>query len=142
MNVIRLQQKPSERRYSVMELFAGAGGLALGLEKAGLHCAVLNELNKHACNTLRLNRPQWMVEEGDVRAMNFNSFAKTIDVVTGGFPCQAFSSAGKRLGFEDTRGTLFYRRGDRTYSEGACNAKHVIRYAALEPTKSPLRRSK
>ena len=96
------------QRYSVMELFAGAGGLALGLEKAGLHCAALSEINKDACKTLRLNRPHWQVLEGDVRALDFAPFAGNIDVLTGGFPCQAFSFAGKRLGFEDARGTLFY----------------------------------
>ena len=97
-----------KQRYSVMELFAGAGGLALGLEKAGLRCAVLSEFNKDACNTLRLNRPHWQVVEGDVRNMDFAPYAGKIDVLTGGFPCQAFSFAGKRLGFEDARGTLFY----------------------------------
>jgi DNA (cytosine-5)-methyltransferase 1 len=94
-----------KQRYTVMELFAGAGGLALGLEKAGLRCTVLNEFNKDACNTLRLNRPQWKVIEGDVREVDFTPFEGEIDVLTGGFPCQAFSFAGKRLGFE---GTLFY----------------------------------
>lgn len=97
-----------KQRYSVMELFAGAGGLALGLEKAGLSCAVLNEFNKDACNTLRLNRPHWKVLEGDVRQQDFTPYAGQVDIVTGGFPCQAFSFAGKRLGFEDARGTLFY----------------------------------
>ena len=97
-----------KQRYTVMELFAGAGGLALGLEKAGLRCTVLNEFNKDACNTLRLNRPQWKVIEGDVRDVDFTPYVGEIDVLTGGFPCQAFSFAGKRLGFEDARGTLFY----------------------------------
>ncbi len=97
-----------KQRYNVMELFAGAGGLALGLEKAGLSCTILNEFNKDACNTLRLNRPQWKVIEGDVRTVDFAPYAGEIDVLTGGFPCQAFSFAGKRLGFEDARGTLFY----------------------------------
>jgi DNA (cytosine-5)-methyltransferase 1 len=97
-----------KQRYQVMELFAGAGGLALGLEKAGLSCEVLNEFNKDACNTLRLNRPSWEVIEGDVREMDFTPYVEKIDILTGGFPCQAFSFAGKRLGFEDTRGTLFY----------------------------------
>jgi DNA (cytosine-5)-methyltransferase 1 len=96
------------QRYSVLELFAGAGGLALGLEKAGLHCTMLNELEKDACDTLRLNRPHWRVIEGDVRTIDFTSMAGQVDIVTGGFPCQAFSYAGKRLGFEDARGTLFY----------------------------------
>ena len=100
--------------YHVMELFAGAGGLALGLEKAGLHCAVLSELNKNACNTLRLNRPKWHVIEGDVRDIDFVPYAEKIDILIGGFPCQAFSFAGRRLGFEDARGTLFYEFACRT----------------------------
>ena len=96
------------RTFTSIELFAGAGGLALGLEQAGLSCVMLNELNKAACQTLRFNRPKWNVVEGDVRAVDFSEYAGKVDVVTGGFPCQAFSFAGKRLGFEDTRGTLFY----------------------------------
>lgn len=99
--------KPN-RNYSVLELFAGAGGLAVGLEKAGLKCEVLNEIDKFACATLRKNRPQWNVLEGDIRNFEFSKYKNKIDVVTGGFPCQAFSYAGKRLGFEDARGTLFY----------------------------------
>ncbi len=94
--------------YSVVELFAGAGGLALGLEKSGIKCAMLNELNKHACATLRKNRPNWNVIEGDVREVDFSPYKDKVDIVTGGFPCQSFSYAGKRLGFEDARGTLFF----------------------------------
>lgn len=97
-----------ENEYKVLELFAGAGGLAIGLEKAGLKCAALNEIDKFACNTLRKNRPNWKVLEGDIKNFSFTEFNGEIDVVTGGFPCQAFSYAGKRLGFEDARGTLFY----------------------------------
>jgi DNA (cytosine-5)-methyltransferase 1 len=97
-----------KRAYTVVELFAGAGGLAIGLEQAGLHCAMLNEINKDACQTLRFNRPQWDVREGDVSQLNFSEFAGKVDVVTGGFPCQSFSYAGKRLGFEDARGTMFF----------------------------------
>lgn len=97
-----------ENEYSVLELFAGAGGLAVGMEKAGLKCVALNEIDKHACETLRKNRPNWNVLEGDIKNFNFSDYHNKVDVVTGGFPCQAFSYAGKRLGFEDARGTLFY----------------------------------
>ena len=94
--------------YKVLELFAGAGGLAVGMEKAGLKCVALNEIDKHACETLRTNRPNWNVYEGDIKNCSFFSYHNEVEVVTGGFPCQAFSYAGKRLGFEDARGTLFY----------------------------------
>nr|WP_230466826.1 DNA (cytosine-5-)-methyltransferase [Faecalibacter macacae] len=94
--------------YAVLELFAGAGGLAIGMEKAGLKCVALNEIDKHACETLRKNRPNWNVLEGDIKNFNFSEYHNKVDVVTGGFPCQAFSYAGKRLGLEDARGTLFY----------------------------------
>lgn len=94
--------------YSVIELFAGAGGLAVGMEKAGLKCAALNEIDKWACQTLRKNRPNWNVLEGDIKEFDFSHYKGLVDVVTGGFPCQAFSYAGKKLGLNDARGTLFY----------------------------------
>ncbi|HET8810438.1 MAG TPA: DNA cytosine methyltransferase [Flavobacteriaceae bacterium] len=94
--------------YSVLELFAGAGGLAIGLEKAGVKCAALNEIDKWACQTLRTNRPKWNVLEGDVKEFDFSEYKNKVDIVTGGFPCQAFSYAGKKLGLKDARGTLFY----------------------------------
>ncbi|MBK5208633.1 MAG: DNA (cytosine-5-)-methyltransferase [Flavobacteriaceae bacterium] len=94
--------------YSVLELFAGGGGLAVGMEKAGLKCVALNEIDKWACQTLRNNRPNWNVLEGDIKNFNFSKFRDSVDVVTGGFPCQAFSYAGKKLGLNDARGTLFY----------------------------------
>lgn len=94
--------------YSVVELFAGAGGLAVGMEQAGLKCVVLNELDKFACATLRKNRPNWKVLEGDIKGFDFTEYKNKVDVVTGGFPCQAFSYAGKKLGLADARGTLFY----------------------------------
>lgn len=97
-----------ENEYKVLELFAGAGGLAVGMEKAGLKCVALNEIDKHACETLRKNRPNWNVLEGDIKNFNFSEYHNQVDVVTGGFPCQAFSYAGKRLGLEDAIGTLFY----------------------------------
>ncbi|BEN81053.1 cytosine-specific methyltransferase [Serratia marcescens] len=94
--------------YTVLELFAGAGGMALGLEKSGLKSVLLNEIDSHACKTLRRNRPEWNVIEGDVSKVDFTPYRNTVDVLAGGFPCQAFSYAGKKLGFEDTRGTLFF----------------------------------
>lgn len=96
------------REYTSIELFAGAGGLALGFEKAGLHHVLLSEIDQNACNTLRQNRPDWNVVEGDVSKIDFSPYRGKIDVLSGGFPCQAFSFAGKRLGFEDARGTLFF----------------------------------
>lgn len=106
-SVAPVDEKPL-RNYQSIELFAGAGGLALGLEKAGLNNILLSELNKHACETLRVNRPDWNVVEGDVANIDFTKHKGEVDVLTGGFPCQAFSYAGKRLGFEDARGTLFF----------------------------------
>ncbi|MBJ6367620.1 DNA (cytosine-5-)-methyltransferase [Snuella sedimenti] len=96
------------KNYHVLELFAGAGGLAIGLEQAGINCTALNEIDKWACKTLRTNRPQWHVIENDIKEVNFSKYKGHVDVVTGGFPCQAFSYAGKKLGLEDARGTLFY----------------------------------
>ena len=97
-----------ENDYSVIELFAGAGGLAIGMERAGLKCVALNEIDKWACQTLRNNRPNWNVLEGDIKNFSFIEYRDKVDVVTGGFPCQAFSYAGKKLGLNDARGTLFY----------------------------------
>lgn len=113
--------------YTTVELFAGAGGLALGMEKAGLHHVLLNEFEKNACNTLRRNRPKWNVVEGDIRNVDFSEYNGKIDVLTGGFPCQAFSYAGKKLGFEDTRGTLFfeYARAVKEINPKICIAENV-----------------
>lgn len=97
-----------DHEYKVLELFAGAGGLAIGMEQAGLNCVALNELDKWACQTLRKNRPAWNVLEGDIKNYSFKKYRGEVDLVTGGFPCQAFSYAGKKLGLEDARGTLFY----------------------------------
>lgn len=91
-----------------IELFAGAGGLALGLEEAGIKGLEFVEFDHDACNTLRTNRPKWNIVEDDIHNVDFTKYKDRIDIVTGGFPCQAFSYAGKKLGFEDTRGTLFH----------------------------------
>lgn len=94
------------KKYSDIELFAGAGGLALGMENAGLYHSLLVEIDKNCVYTLKKNRPSWNILHKDISKVNFKTIKA--DVVTGGFPCQSFSYAGKRLGFEDTRGTLFF----------------------------------
>ena len=94
--------------FKVMELFAGGGGLALGLENAGLQTHLLVESNRDACATLRKNWPDKQVLECDIESIDFSSHCGEVDVVSGGFPCQPFSHAGARRGFEDARGTLFF----------------------------------
>lgn len=96
------------RGYTSVELFAGGGGLALGLSRAGFSHVLLNEFDRSACNTLRMNRPEWNVAEGDVRRIDFTPLRGKVDFLSGGFPCQAFSYAGRQGGFDDTRGTLFF----------------------------------
>ena len=95
-----------KEKFTVVELFAGAGGLALGFENAGLQSKMLVEIDKNAVATLKQNKPSWNIIHDDIKNVNFKNVRA--DVVTGGFPCQSFSYAGKRLGFEDTRGTLFF----------------------------------
>ena len=114
-------------KYNVLELFAGAGGLAIGLEQAGLKCIALNEIDHWAAETLRVNRPHWNVLEGDIRNMSFINLAGKVDVITGGFPCQAFSYAGKKLGLQDARGTLFYEfaRAVQETSPSICIGENV-----------------
>lgn len=113
--------------YKVLELFAGAGGLAIGMEMAGLKCVALNEIDKFACATLRKNRPNWNVLEGDIKNFDFSEYNGKADVVTGGFPCQAFSYAGKKLGLADARGTLFYEfaRGVKEVNPPICIGENV-----------------
>lgn len=96
-----------EHNITGIELFAGGGGMALGLEQAGIEDLEFVEFNKPACDTLRANRPNWNVVEADIHEVDFTEYKGKIDLVSGGAPCQAFSYAGKRLGFGDTRGTLF-----------------------------------
>ena len=96
------------RDFSSLELFAGAGGLALGMHFAGFRHILLNEIDPMASETLRINRPDWNVLEGDVHKVDFTPLRGLVDFVSGGFPCQAFSYAGKKGGLNDTRGTLFF----------------------------------
>ncbi|MBQ8780909.1 MAG: DNA cytosine methyltransferase [Oscillospiraceae bacterium] len=101
--------------FKSIELFAGAGGLALGLEKAGFNTIGLIEIDVSAAETLKKNRPEWKVINSDISEIScldlenyFNIKKGELDLLSGGAPCQAFSYAGKRLGLEDARGTLFY----------------------------------
>lgn len=85
-----------------LEMCAGAGGQALGLERSGFAHEALVELDSQACNTLRFNRPHWNVVEGDLTQFDARAF-KGIDLVAGGVPCPPFSKAGKQLGADDER---------------------------------------
>lgn len=85
-----------------LELCAGGGGQALGLERAGFHHVALVEIDKHCCNTLRNNRPQWNVIEGDIAEFDGRNY-RGIDLLAGGLPCPPFSVAGRQLGEADER---------------------------------------
>ena len=98
-----------------IELFAGAGGLALGLEQAGFEHIGLVEYNPDAAETLRINRPNWKILCEDIAVVAERNLEKEfeiqkyeLDLLSGGAPCQSFSYAGKRLGLQDVRGTMFY----------------------------------
>ena len=93
---------------SVIELFAGAGGMALGFENAGLKHVLLNEIDKDCVATLKKNFIDIKIIHDNVANLNFQDYENQVDVIQAGFPCQAFSYAGKSMGFEDTRGTLFF----------------------------------
>lgn len=87
---------------STIEICAGAGGQALGLEQAGFSHSALVEIDAHCCKTLRVNRPNWSVFESDIQTFDGRPY-KGIDLLAGGLPCPPFSVAGKQLGEEDER---------------------------------------
>lgn len=87
---------------TTLELCAGAGGQALGYDQAGFEHVGLVEIDKHACATLRLNRPRWNVLQRDLTEFDGSGF-KGIDLIAGGLPCPPFSVAGKQLGKHDER---------------------------------------
>ncbi|WP_241486847.1 DNA cytosine methyltransferase [Bifidobacterium animalis] len=94
--------------FTSIEICAGAGGQALGLEKAGFKHLALVEIEKAACETLKHNRPQWNVIEGDLHSWDAEEYKGQVDLFAGGVPCPPFSKAGKQLGALDER-NLFPR---------------------------------
>jgi DNA (cytosine-5)-methyltransferase 1 len=111
---IDVSQVKAKKKFTVLELFAGAGGLALGLEKAGFETVGLVEIDKYASQTLRQNRPLWNVIENDIIDVsekgiyNYIPTNIEIDLLSGGYPCQSFSYAGYKKGLDDVRGTMFF----------------------------------
>ena len=86
-----------------IEICAGAGGQALGLEQAGFSHVALVEFEHAACETLRANRPGWTILEEDVHRFSAEPWRGKIDLLAGGVPCPPFSVAGKQLGADDER---------------------------------------
>ncbi|UPG93896.1 DNA cytosine methyltransferase [Luteibacter aegosomatissinici] len=97
-----MMSKKSPLSLTSVEVCSGAGGQALGLEMAGFDHLQLVELDGSACATLRLNRPEWDVHEGDLREYS-GAGHKGVDLFAGGVPCPPFSKAGKQLGADDER---------------------------------------
>ena len=100
--------KAPKSKLTSIELFCGAGGLALGMHNAGINSRLLVDFDKDSIKTLQQNRPEWKSVCASVLDIDLDEYENQIDIMAGGFPCQAFSFAGKSLGFADTRGTLFY----------------------------------
>ena len=88
---------------TTLEICAGAGGQALGLEQAGFHHVALVEIEKQYCETLKRNRPQWNVICQDVQEFKGRPYRNKVDLLAGGVPCPPFSVAGKQLGQQDER---------------------------------------
>lgn len=95
------------KKYTVGSLYAGIGGICLGFKKSGFDILWANEFDKSACITYRNNFKHQLIE-GDVLELDIDAIPK-IDILTAGFPCQPFSVAGYRKGFDDNRGNHFFR---------------------------------
>ena len=120
--------KDVEKKYKLVSLFAGIGGIDLGFEFAGFECIWANDFDKFACQTYRANVGDQIVE-GDIRLTKNKIPAH--DILVGGFPCQPFSTLGKLQGFEDemNRGTLFFEIMDII-------TKHDTKVVVLENVKN------
>ena len=99
------RKKPKNKKYNVVSLFAGIGGIDLGFEFAGFNILWANDFDKDAVATYRANVNKNIVF-GDIRQLVDE--IPQHDVLVGGFPCQPFSTLGNQLGFEDNRGNLFF----------------------------------
>ena len=93
---------------NIVSLFSGAGGLDLGFHKAGFKTIVANELDKKICPTFRVNFPDVILIEGDIRNVDSSEFPDDVIGIIGGPPCQSWSEAGSLKGIEDARGQLFF----------------------------------
>lgn len=108
-----MRSKGTAKRYFI-SFFSGAQGLDIGLERAGLSCLAVNDFDSAACATVRLNNPDLRVYETDIRNLSASSLCEDLEIgpgelfaIVGGPPCQAFSTAGRRLGLNDERGNVF-----------------------------------
>ncbi len=97
---------PKRYHLRVLELCAGGGGLALGLERAGFQPVALIEIDRQAAATLRKNRPNWPVVEADVRKVDFTPYKGKVDLLAGGVPCTPYSTIGERKGKSDENDLL------------------------------------
>ena len=91
-----------------IEVCSGCGGLGLGFMNAGFVPLLMNEIDKHCCNTLRLNHPGLNINQGSMTELNLSKYDGQVDCLIGGIPCQPFSTAGKKRGLDDIRGQLIY----------------------------------
>lgn len=92
-------------KYKIIDLFAGLGGFRLAFEKQECECVFSSEIDKSACETYKENFGEY--PSGDITQISIDDIPK-FDILCAGFPCQPFSIGGRRLGFEDSRGTLFF----------------------------------
>ena len=95
------------KEIKVASLFAGIGGICYGFKQCGAKIIWANEIDKDACKTYRYNFGNSYLVEGDIKKVDPNDIPD-IDILNGGFPCQAFSIAGYQKGFDDERGNLFF----------------------------------
>lgn len=106
-NTQKEELKVMKNGFRVASLFAGIGGICYGFKQAGAEIVWANEIDKDACKTYRHNFGDSYLVEGDIKDVD-PAAIPDIDILNGGFPCQAFSVAGYRKGFEDERGNLFF----------------------------------
>jgi len=107
-NMTKSVSSSNGKKYSIDAFFAGVGGIELGFKQTGKFRVVYaNEFDNNACKTYRLNNPDTRLDIRDIHEINSNEVPNA-DIMMAGFPCQAFSIAGYRKGFEDQRGDLFF----------------------------------